>query len=202
MSIASSTMKPNRIRPPTEATTMSAAQHDEGTDWRDRIVSDPATLNGEPTIKGTGISVALVNQLLRLGYTVDTIIGRYLHITEEDVAACRRYGEMLEQQRREEMARTIEKATPAKVADWRDRIVCDPRILVGKPTIKGTRISVEQVTNDLKRGMTVPEILDDYPHLRAEDIDACVKYKATGASLSRMSWDEYDARMANIEPTR
>ena len=181
---------------------MSAAQHDEGTDWQDRIVSDPAVLNGEPIIRGTGIAVALVNQLLRRGYSVDAIIGRYLHITEEDVAACRRYGEMLEQQWREEMARTIVKRTPEKVANWRDRIVCDPRILVGKPTIKGTRISVELVTNDLKKGMTVPEILDDYPYLRAEDIDACVKYKATGASLSRMSWDEYDAWMANAGPTR
>ncbi len=181
---------------------MSAVQHDEGMDWQSRIVSDPEILSGKPTIKGTGISAALVGQLLRGGYTVEAITSKYLHITEEDVEACRRYGEMLEQQRREEMARTIVKRTPEKVADWRDRIVCDPRILVGKPTIKGTRISVEQVTNDLNRGMTVPEILDDYPHLRAEDIDACVKYKATGASLSRMSWDEYDARMANAEPTR
>ena len=161
---------------------MSAAQHDEGTDWQDRIVSDPAALNGEPTIKGTRISVALVNQLLRLGYTVDAIIGRYLRITEEDVAACRRYGE--------------------KVADWRDRIVCDPRILVGKPTIKGTRISVELVTERLAGGWTVSQILHDYSHIRAEDIDACVKYKAMGASLSRMSWDEYDARMANAEPAQ
>ena len=181
---------------------MSAAQHDEGTDWQDRIVSDPAVLNGEPTIKGTGISAALVDQLLRRGYTVEAITTKYLHITEEDVEACRRYGEMLEQQRREEMARTIVKRTPEKVADWRDRIVCDPRILVGKPTIKGTRISVELVTDRLAGGWTVADVLDEYSHLRAEDIDACMKYKATGASLSRMSWDEYDARMANIEPAQ
>lgn len=178
---------------------MTAAQHNEGTDWQDRIVSDPAVLNGEPTIRGTGIAVALVDQLLRKGYTAEAITGKYLHITEEDVEACRRHGEILEQQRREEMLRKIEKATPEKVADWRDRIVRDPRILVGKPTIKGTRISVQLVTKELKRGMTVPEILDSYSHIRAEDVDACVKYKATGASLSRMSWEEYDARMANLE---
>lgn len=74
--------------------------------------------------------------------------------------------------------------------DWRDRIVCDPRILVGKPTIKGTRISVELVTDRLKGAWTVSDILESYPHIRAEDVDACVKYKATGAPLSRMSWDE------------
>ncbi len=181
---------------------MTAPNQIEGPDWQDRIVCDPAILGGQPTIKGTGIAVALVNQLLGRGNTVDTIIGNYLHITEEDVEACRRYWEMLEQQRREETDRTIEKRTPGRVADWRERIVCDPRILVGKPTIKGTRISVELVTDRLRGGWTVSQILDSYPHIRAEDVDACVKYKATGASLSRMSWDEYDARMANVEPLK
>jgi len=181
---------------------MGAVQHDEGTNWQDRIVSDPAVLAGQPIVRDTGIAAALVDQLLRRGYTPNAITTKYLHITEEDVEACRRYGEMLEQQRREEMARTIVKRTPAKVADWRDRIVCDPRILVGKPTIKGTRISVELVTDRLAGGWTVADVLDEYSHLRAEDIDACVKYKATGASLSRMSWDEYDARMANAEPAQ
>ena len=179
---------------------MTAPNQSEGTDWQDRIVSDPSVLGGEPTIKGAGISVALVAQLLRRGYTPDAITGRYLHITAEDVEACRRYGEMMERQRREEMARTISKRTPEKVADWRERIVCDPQILVGKPTIKGTRISVELVTDWLRRGWTVSDILDNYPHIRAEDVDACVKYKATGASLSRMPWDEWDIRMANAQP--
>ena len=181
---------------------MATPNQNEGTDWQDRIVSDPAVLGGEPTIKGTGIAVALVNQLLGRGNTVQTITGKYLHITADDVEACRRYGEMMEERRREETARTVEKATSEKVSDWRDRIVCDPRILVGKPTIKGTRISVELVTDRLAGGWTVPEILDSYSHIRAEDVDACVKYKATGAPLSRMSWDEYDARMADAEPAQ
>ena len=181
---------------------MTAAQHNEGTDWQDRIVCDPAVLNGEPAVRGTGISVAAVNRLLTNGITPADIVGKYLHITEEDVEACRCYHKVEMELALADMIGQIEKATPEKVADWRDRIVCDPRILVGKPTIKGTRISVELVTNELKRGTTVPEILDSYPHLRAEDVDACVKYKATGASLSRMSWDEYDARMANVEPLK
>ena len=178
---------------------MATPHQNERTDWQDRIVSDPAVLGGEPTIRGTGISVALVNQLLERGNTVESIIGNYLHITEEDVEACRRHWEMLEQQRREETARTAVKQTPEKVADWRERIVCDPAILVGKPTIKGTRISVELVTGWLKKGWTVSQILDNYPHIRAEDVDACVKYKATGASLSRMSWEAYDAWRASEE---
>ena len=174
---------------------MTAPKEQDNMDWRDRIVSDPAILAGQPIIRDTGIAAVLVDQLLRRGYTVDAIIGRYLHITEEDVEACRRYGKMLEQQRREEMARTIVKRTPEKVADWRDRIVCDPQILVGKPTIKGTRISVELVTERLEGGWTVSQILHEYSHIRAEDIDACVKYKATGAKLSNVSWADIDAIM-------
>ena len=181
---------------------MTAPNQSEGTDWQDRIVCDPAVLGGTPTIKGTGISVAAVNRLLTNGITPAAIVGKYLHITEADVEACRRYHKAEIERDLADMIGQIEKATPEKVADWRDRIVCDPRILVGKPTIKGTRISVELVTNELKRGTTVPEILDSYPHIRAEDVDACVKYKATGASLSRMSWDEYEARMANAEPLK
>lgn len=178
---------------------MSAAQHDEGKDWQDRIVSDPEVLNGAPIIRGTGIAVALVDQLLRRGYTVDSIIGKYLHITEDDVAACRRYMDAEEERRLVDLMAKTEKATPAKVTHWRDRIVCDPAILVGKPTIKGTRISVELVTDRLQGGWTVSQILHDYSHIRSEDIGACVKYKATGASLSRMSWDEWEARMSNAE---
>ncbi len=174
---------------------MSAAQHDEGTGWQDRIVSDPAVLNGAPFIRGTGISAALVDQMLRRGYTVEAITTKYLHITEEDVEACRRYGEMLAQQRREEMARTVVKRTPEKVADWRDRIECVPGRLGGKPVIVNTRISVELVTDRLKGGWTVSDILDDYPHIRAEDIDACLKYKATGAKLSYFTWADLNALM-------
>lgn len=181
---------------------MTELNQNEGTDWQDRIVSDPTALDGEPTIKGTGIAVAAVSRLLTNGITPATIVGKYLQVTEEDVEACRRYHEAEMERSLADMIAKIEKATPEKVADWRDRIVCDPRILVGKPTIKGTRISVELVTDRLKGAWTVSDILESYPHIRAEDVDACVKYKATGAPLSRMSWDEYDAWMANAEPTK
>ena len=174
---------------------MTALNQNEGTDWQDRIVSDPSVLGGEPTIRGTGIAVALVNQLLGRGNTVDTIIGKYLHITEEDVEACRRYGERLERQRLEEMSRKIEKRTPEKVADWRERIECVPGRLGGKPVIVNTRISVELITDFLAGGTTVEYLLNNYPHIRAEDIDACVKYKATGAKLSNFTWADLNALM-------
>ena len=58
--------------------------------------------------------------------------------------------------------------------DWRERIVVDPNILVGKPIIKGTRISVEFVIDLLARGWTVEQILKEYDHLSLEDIQACL----------------------------
>ncbi len=60
--------------------------------------------------------------------------------------------------------------------DWRDRITADPAILVGKPIIKGTRISVEFVIDLLARGWTVEQILQEYDHLTVDDIRACLAY--------------------------
>ncbi len=60
--------------------------------------------------------------------------------------------------------------------DWHERITADPKILVGKPIIKGTRISVEFVLDLLARGWTTEQILKEYDHLTLEDIRACLAY--------------------------
>jgi uncharacterized protein (DUF433 family) len=60
--------------------------------------------------------------------------------------------------------------------DWRSRIVLDPKVLVGKPVIKGTRISVELVIDLLARGYTPDQIRQQYDHLTPEDIQACLAY--------------------------
>ena len=60
--------------------------------------------------------------------------------------------------------------------DWRDRITVDPRILVGKPVVKGTRIAVEMVVDLLAAGWTHQQILDSYPTLTEDDIRACLAY--------------------------
>ena len=79
---------------------------------------------------------------------------------------------------------------------WQDRIVKDPQILGGKPTVKGTRLSVEFITNELERGRTEADIIRDYsPNLTSEDIKACRQYKATGAKLSYITWAIQDALM-------
>jgi len=60
--------------------------------------------------------------------------------------------------------------------DWRERITIDAGVLVGKPIVKGTRISVEFVIDLLARGWTVEQILKEYDHLTPEDIRACLAY--------------------------
>ena len=60
--------------------------------------------------------------------------------------------------------------------DWRDHITIDPRILVGKPTVKGTRISVEMVVDLLAAGWTQEQVLDSYPTLQPDHIRACLAY--------------------------
>ena len=60
--------------------------------------------------------------------------------------------------------------------DWRERIVCDPEILLGKPSIKGTRISVELVLGWLGAGWGLEQVLDNYPRLQREDVLAALSY--------------------------
>ncbi len=60
--------------------------------------------------------------------------------------------------------------------NWRERIAVDPKVLVGKPVIKGTRLAVEFVVELLAAGWTQQQILDNYPHICQEGIQACLAY--------------------------
>jgi uncharacterized protein (DUF433 family) len=62
--------------------------------------------------------------------------------------------------------------------DWHDRIVTDPNILVGKPVVKGTRISVELILGWLANGWTFEQILESYPHIARDDILAALAFAA------------------------
>ena len=55
-----------------------------------------------------------------------------------------------------------------------ERIVCDENILTGKPVIRGTRLAVEFIIDLLAHGWTEAEILENYPHIVQEDIQACI----------------------------
>lgn len=62
------------------------------------------------------------------------------------------------------------------------RISIDPNVCFGKPCIKGTRIWVSLILDFLANGMTIEEILEEYPQLTEEDIRAAIAY---GAEMSR-----------------
>ncbi len=62
--------------------------------------------------------------------------------------------------------------------DWQERIVVDPKVLVGKPVIRGTRLSVEFILGLLANNWTIDEILIEYPQLEREDVIAALKYAA------------------------
>ena len=57
-----------------------------------------------------------------------------------------------------------------------ERITLDPKVMVGKPVIKGTRITVEYILNLLAHGSTVAEILEEYEDLTEKDIQACLLF--------------------------
>ncbi len=62
--------------------------------------------------------------------------------------------------------------------DYRERIVLDPEIRFGKPTIRGTRITVGDVLSYLASGMSEDAILSDFPQLSREDIRASLAFAA------------------------
>ena len=62
--------------------------------------------------------------------------------------------------------------------DWQDRISVDPKVLVGKPVINGTRISVEFLMELLANGWTHEHLLKEYLHPKHEDILAAMQYAA------------------------
>ncbi|MBL7843246.1 MAG: DUF433 domain-containing protein [Cyclobacteriaceae bacterium] len=60
--------------------------------------------------------------------------------------------------------------------NWSDYIVSDKDVLLGKPTIKGTRISVEHIVGLLAQGWTENEILENFPRLTKESLQAVFAY--------------------------
>ncbi len=71
-----------------------------------------------------------------------------------------------------------------------DRITIDPAVCLGKPRVRGTRITVEFVLKLISSGCTVDEIANDYPELVSADVRQCAAYGA---------WLASERLIANIE---
>lgn len=78
--------------------------------------------------------------------------------------------------------------------DLLERIILDPRIMVGKPIIKGTRLTVEYILNLLAHGDNVADILDEYEGLSIKDIQACLLFATK--SLENCSFVPLESEMA------
>jgi uncharacterized protein (DUF433 family) len=69
---------------------------------------------------------------------------------------------------------------------WHERITVSPDILVGKPVIRGMRISVAQIVAAVAAGVPSEELLEEYPGLEAEDIQAALQYAADLVASERV----------------
>jgi uncharacterized protein (DUF433 family) len=67
------------------------------------------------------------------------------------------------------------------------RITINPQVCFGKPCVRGHRIWVSLILDFLASGMSVEEVVDEYPDLRREDVLACIAY---GAEMSRERYVE------------
>ncbi len=69
---------------------------------------------------------------------------------------------------------------------WKERIEVDPAILVGKPVIKGTRLAVEFLVDLMAEGWTSEQILQNYPQLTGDDLQAALHYAAESLKRERV----------------
>lgn len=75
------------------------------------------------------------------------------------------------------------------MAKAKPRIITNPDLMVGKPTIEGTRITVEFVLEEIAGGRTIDQLIDAYPPLSREEIEAALEYavKAVRAQQKKRS---------------
>ncbi|MEA2166450.1 MAG: hypothetical protein QOK37_4577 [Thermoanaerobaculia bacterium] len=72
------------------------------------------------------------------------------------------------------------------MTDWKEMITADPEVMVGKPVIAGTRLTVEFIVERLADGWTEEELIENYPGLRRDQIQACLAYAAEMLSEVQM----------------
>lgn len=76
---------------------------------------------------------------------------------------------------------------------WQDYIEQNPDIMLGKPVIRGTRLTVELILVRLGNGAPVSDILESYPQLRHEHIQAAQAYAAAYLAFDRTIWESAPA---------
>ena len=80
---------------------------------------------------------------------------------------------------------------------WQEHIIRDPKVFSGKPTVRGTRVSVDLVMSQSRWGMTDADIVEyHYPFLSADDVAACREYVAAGEPMGCITDPKIDALLA------
>ena len=133
-----------------------------------RITVDPRVRWGTPCLRDTGTTVAHVVALDHAGLSLDRILDVCPELTLSDVDAAlawhRRYGDAgLGPQ-------------PPEPGERHPRITADPSVQGGYPVIAGTRIPVDAVLGMWEEGLSIEEILEEYPDLEPDDVDAALAY--------------------------
>lgn len=128
----------------------------------DRITIDPEQCGGRPCIRGMRIRVSDVLDLLANGLSPDEVIEELPDLEPGDIEAS------LRSQLKDEMNES-----------WRSRITTDPRIRGGQPCVRGMRITVKDILEYLAGGMTLDELLADFPELTVEDVPVCLEFAAS-----------------------
>lgn len=75
---------------------------------------------------------------------------------------------------------------PADIAQILARITTNPQVMLGKPTIRGTRLTVEHILKALGGGLTYEQLHEDFPFLEPEDIQACLLYASQAVENERV----------------
>ncbi len=75
---------------------------------------------------------------------------------------------------------------PEVLVDSFSRIIADPKVMLGKPVVKGTRITVELVLERLAGGASVDDLLRSYPRLDREDVHEALRFAAQAVRMERV----------------
>ncbi|MBI4728356.1 MAG: DUF433 domain-containing protein [Acidobacteria bacterium] len=132
-----------------------------------------------------GLAAETIRRWIRAGRLPSLKVGTQHLVDEEDLEAALR-GERLPGRSRGRGVAEAPEAYPSARPAWENRIALDPRVLAGKPLLKGTRIAVELIVELLAAGWSEPEILDNYPGLTGDDLRACLAYAAERLRAERV----------------
>jgi len=80
----------------------------------------------------------------------------------------------------------------SKMNEWQESISIDPKVCHGKPCIKGTRIMVSVILDNLAEGLTAEEIVAEYPPLSLSNVKAAISYAGTRKRKEKLFSDKHE----------